>query len=239
MPPRARSAAPHPARPTPGPPRGPDVGSGARERIARAATVEFSHHGFDGARIDAIARSAGVNKALLYYYFPNKAELYRKLVLEHLMAAATALEEEARASRDPATALRGIVSALFALLSARPEVSGFILREVLNGWGHLKDEDFAVLFRITRPIAAVVERGTATGAFRPVPPIFVHLLVIATVNFFIVSRDARVRGARAIGQPAIDPDPAEFARFVADFVTRGLAPTPPGAPVPVPEGDPS
>jgi AcrR family transcriptional regulator len=235
MPPRSRPAAPHAAAPIPG--RG--AGSGARERIARAATVEFSRHGFDGARIDAIARSAGVNKALLYYYFPNKAELYRQLVLEHITAAATALEEAARASDDPAAALRGIVAALFALLSARPEVSGFMLREVLNGWGHLRDEDFPVLFRTTRPIAGVVERGAATGAFRPVPPIFVHLLVIATLNFFIVSRDARARGARALGQSGIDPDPAEFARFVADFVTKGLAPTPPGASVPVPEGDPS
>jgi AcrR family transcriptional regulator len=226
MPPRARHATAHPAGPT----AGPGGGTGARERIARAATIEFSHHGFDGARIDAIARSAGVNKALLYYYFPNKAELYRKLVLEHITAAATALEEEARASDDPAEALRGIVAALFALLSARPEVSGFILREALNAWGHLKDEDFPVLIRTTRPIADVVERGVATGAFREVSPIFVHQLILASLNFFIVSREAGARGARGLDPSASDPDPAQFAHFVADVVTRGLAPAAPGAP---------
>lgn len=47
-----------------------------RERILRAAIVEFSRHGLAGARTDAIAAGAGVNKALLYYYFHSKSELY-------------------------------------------------------------------------------------------------------------------------------------------------------------------
>lgn len=232
-----------PARPrtSPAPPRRPGrppaTQPAARERIVRAATAEFSRLGFDGARIDAIARAATVNKALLYYYFPNKAELYRTLVIEHISAAAAVLEDAAHTSDDPVEALRAIVAALFALLSARPEVSGFILREVLNAWGHLKDEDLAVLFRTTQPIASTVARGAASGVFRPVPPLFVHLLVIASLNFFVVSREARARGARATGQPAIDPDPAEFARFVAELVTRGLAPLPQAANDPVTEGD--
>jgi TetR/AcrR family transcriptional regulator len=47
-----------------------------RKRILRAALHEFSAHGLAGARTDAIAESAKVNKALLYYYFKNKESLY-------------------------------------------------------------------------------------------------------------------------------------------------------------------
>jgi|SRR5690348_14380852 TetR/AcrR family transcriptional regulator len=47
-----------------------------RRKILRAAVREFSTHGLSGARTDAIARSATVNKALLYYYFRNKQGLY-------------------------------------------------------------------------------------------------------------------------------------------------------------------
>ncbi len=47
-----------------------------RERILRAAIAEFSQHGLAGARTDAIAAGAEVNKALLYYYFHSKTELY-------------------------------------------------------------------------------------------------------------------------------------------------------------------
>ena len=47
-----------------------------RRKILDAALSEFSTHGLAGARTDAIAQSAKVNKALLYYYFKNKDSLY-------------------------------------------------------------------------------------------------------------------------------------------------------------------
>ncbi|HTW49209.1 MAG TPA: TetR/AcrR family transcriptional regulator [Acidobacteriaceae bacterium] len=47
-----------------------------RGRILQAAIREFSEHGLAGARTGAIAASAGVNKALLYYYFRDKESLY-------------------------------------------------------------------------------------------------------------------------------------------------------------------
>jgi AcrR family transcriptional regulator len=48
-----------------------------RERILNAAETEFAARGFDGARIDRIAASAGVNKQLLFHYFGSKAGLFR------------------------------------------------------------------------------------------------------------------------------------------------------------------
>src|ERR1700757_4574040 len=47
-----------------------------RQRILDAAAREFSAHGLAGARTEAIAAAAGVNKALLYYYFDSKDRLY-------------------------------------------------------------------------------------------------------------------------------------------------------------------
>jgi len=47
-----------------------------RDRIIRAAAREFSAHGLAGARTEAIARRARVNKAMLYYYFKSKDDLY-------------------------------------------------------------------------------------------------------------------------------------------------------------------
>ena len=48
----------------------------SRDAILRAALAEFSQEGLAGARVDAIAASAAVNKALLYYYFHDKESLY-------------------------------------------------------------------------------------------------------------------------------------------------------------------
>src|SRR5271170_4503829 len=53
-----------------------------RKAILRAAIREFSAHGLAGARTDAIAGSAKVNKGLLYYYFKSKSGLYEAAVEE-------------------------------------------------------------------------------------------------------------------------------------------------------------
>ncbi len=53
-----------------------------RKLILRAAIREFSAHGLAGARTDAIAESAKVNKALLYYYFKSKKGLYAAAIDE-------------------------------------------------------------------------------------------------------------------------------------------------------------
>jgi TetR/AcrR family transcriptional regulator len=51
-----------------------------REKILAAALVEFSARGFAGARVDAIARRAHVNKRMLYYCFGAKQDLYREIL---------------------------------------------------------------------------------------------------------------------------------------------------------------
>jgi TetR/AcrR family transcriptional regulator len=51
-------------------------------RILSAARREFARAGREGARIDAIARGAGMNKRLLYHYVGNKDALFRAVVDE-------------------------------------------------------------------------------------------------------------------------------------------------------------
>jgi TetR/AcrR family transcriptional regulator len=53
-----------------------DRAAETKTRILEAAVREFSEHGLAGARTEQIASAAGVNKALLYYYFESKEKLY-------------------------------------------------------------------------------------------------------------------------------------------------------------------
>src|SRR5580698_2976335 len=68
-----------------------------RVTILRAAIREFSLHGLAGARTDAIAESAKVNKALLYYYFKSKKGLYAAAIEE----VSSTVAERALAALDP------------------------------------------------------------------------------------------------------------------------------------------
>lgn len=65
----------------------------SRGRILEAAIIEFSENGLAGARTEQIAESAGVNKALLYYYFQGKEALYAaaiESVAERVVASSMA-----------------------------------------------------------------------------------------------------------------------------------------------------
>ncbi len=53
---------------------------GAREALLNAAEEVFAEHGFDGARVDAIAEKAGYNKSLIFQYFDDKLGLYAAVV---------------------------------------------------------------------------------------------------------------------------------------------------------------
>lgn len=68
-----------------------------RKNILRAAIREFSAHGLAGARTDAIAESAGANKALIYYYFKSKSGLYEAAFEE----IASEVAEQTLAALDP------------------------------------------------------------------------------------------------------------------------------------------
>jgi TetR/AcrR family transcriptional regulator len=72
-----------------------------REKILAAATTEFAAKGLAGARVDAIARRARVNKQMLYYCFGAKRELYRE-ILRRKFAERTAFLDSMPATTEAA-----------------------------------------------------------------------------------------------------------------------------------------
>jgi len=63
-----------------------------REKILAAALAEFSARGFAGARVDAIAGRARVNKRMLYYCFGAKQDLYREILRRKIAERAGLIE---------------------------------------------------------------------------------------------------------------------------------------------------
>jgi AcrR family transcriptional regulator len=62
-----------------------------KARILAAAVREFSAKGISGARVDAIAERARVNKRMLYYYFESKEGLFREILRRRLAEGAAKL----------------------------------------------------------------------------------------------------------------------------------------------------
>ncbi len=117
---------------------------GAREAILNAAEVVFAEHGFDGARIDAIAEASGYNKSLLFQYFGDKLGLYAEVIKRadremtefQVRLLAPLLEDETIASNAHKfrALLATIVAAIFDYLAAHPRLMRMLLWEQAEGW---------------------------------------------------------------------------------------------------------
>ena len=117
---------------------------GAREAILNAAEVVFAEHGFDGARVDAIAETAGYNKSLLFQYYDDKLGLYSAVIrrtdeeTRELQARLLAplLEDETIASDAHRfrTFFKTAIGALFDFLVAHPRLMRMIIWEQAEGW---------------------------------------------------------------------------------------------------------
>lgn len=87
-----------------------------------AAREEFSRRGFAGARVDQIARRAGVNKQLLFYYYHSKRGLFTAVLSAAAVELETALGGFAASAGAPLERLRAALTAQFEFLARHPDL---------------------------------------------------------------------------------------------------------------------
>jgi TetR/AcrR family transcriptional regulator len=162
-----------------------------RKKILRAAVREFSTHGLSGARTDAIARSARVNKALLYYYFKGKQGLYAAAVEE----VSAAVVKNALAALDPAYSpgerlLRSAVNHFDRILTQR-EFQSLMQQEMVRfrqGTGGSLPHFFRTAFKpLIGKLEQAVAEGIRTGELCKVDPLQVMYSMFGANAFYFLS----------------------------------------------------
>jgi AcrR family transcriptional regulator len=144
----------------------PDRGTG-RERILRAAAEVFAERGYEGARVQEIARRAGMTTGAIYAHFSGRHELL--LAATELHVRRTAAQEQLDASADAPVA--DIVAAIGAQMAADPDL-GMRPMALEALVASRREPELRELMRHTveasnDELAALVERGQAEGAFAP------------------------------------------------------------------------
>ncbi|MEZ6023127.1 MAG: TetR/AcrR family transcriptional regulator [Hyphomonadaceae bacterium] len=143
------------------------------EEILEAALEEFTERGFDAARVEDIAKRAGLSKAAIYLYFPSKLALLEALIEAKVAPLVRQVQAIAAAGQaDPMTALRTVAMAaahrlsdakLFAVprlvigLSGRfPEIAEFYRANVVE--------------HALNAVETLIKGAMAQGAIRTVEP---------------------------------------------------------------------
>jgi len=140
-----------------------------RAGIMKAAAGIFAESGLAGARTDAIAEAAGVNKALLYYYFKSKESLYQAVLEDHASAFNKIALEMLNSSEGPARAiLLKYVSMHFDFMSSRLRFAPLYHQMMSSDGKMLKTLVTKYIVPRTEALKRVLERGMRDGEFRQV-----------------------------------------------------------------------
>lgn len=202
-----------------------ELRSDTTEKILTAAIAEFVAAGFSGARVDAIARRAGVNKATLYYQVGGKEALYDAVIERIMGGLADAIEQAVDRDTPPEQQLTAFIGAMASDPTRLQQVAPIMMREVAEGGRHLPSIGLQNMGRIVRLIRGIIEQGQNEGRFRPLDPFLTHMMIIGTFNFYVTSQPIRQRIAQE--QRREFGDVAEFnmskaAAHVTDVVLTAL-----------------
>ena len=195
-----------------------------RAAILEAALEEFSHEGVAGARTDEIARSAGVNKALLYYYFKDKEGLYAA-VLEQVFAGLSAkvLTVLDRHDLAPREKLLLYAQLHFDYIASSPLFPRLVQREFMRA-GRSSQVASRVIEQHARPVYSkllkLIAEGIRSGDFRPVDPAQTLTSILGIIAFYFISIPAQQ--LMSSGNPFAPARIAARRAAVLDFISAAV-----------------
>lgn len=194
-----------------------------RAAILQAAVQEFAEAGISGARTDAIAKAAGVNKALLYYYFQDKETLYGAALDHSLSQLSGHMMEVLHRSLPPGEMIKTYVGTYFDFIAGHPHYRNLMQREMLraaHGSPHMPRLAKRYFHPLAEKLGEALRAGIASGEFRAIDPQDFISSMVALVIFYFASAPV----AKAVS--GVDPlSPARLAQrraAVLDFISAAL-----------------
>jgi TetR/AcrR family transcriptional regulator len=158
-----------------------------KAQILDAAEAEFAATGLSAARTEAIAAKTGVTKAMIYYYFQNKEELYRA-VLERCFTEALGMMEQLQLDCvTPDAALVRLLEQLLCCMSENPRIGCILTLEAIQNKGKYYPIQFGDLLYGT--IIQILERGIELGVFRQLEPRHTAVNIVGTCAFYFTAQE--------------------------------------------------
>lgn len=193
-----------------------------RAELLAAALEVFYERGYDLARMDDIARRAGVSKGAVYLYFDGKDALFNALIQEMAAPITEQLKAAARAALDPEDAIRAVLRAAPTIIRTSPLRK--ILKVLISSSSSFPEAVTAyrqdVIDRALTVVASILESGRASGVFEIEDPFLTARLVVAP---FV---KAMIWEMLFMIDPEAEVDLEEFFTLHEKYLMRALKPAP-------------
>jgi TetR/AcrR family transcriptional regulator len=196
----------------------------SRAAILRAAAKEFAELGVAGARTDAIAREAGVNKALLYYYFHDKETLYGAVLDDAFAGLKKAVFEVLDSDLPPREKITAYAGKYFDFIASNQLYPRLMQSEMMRAREGRSRHIDKLIKNYIQPIflrvGELIRQGIAAREFRPVNPAHFVPSMVAMIVFYFSSAPVM---QKIVGFNPLTPERiAERRAAVLDFISAAL-----------------
>jgi AcrR family transcriptional regulator len=192
-----------------------------RKKLLDAARELFPRYGYRGVSSRQIGAAAGVNFAMIRYYFGGKPGLYREMLQGVLQPARVTIDAISAPQAQPQ--LADVLENMTRAWAANPWVAGFVVREVLAPDGPMRAmflREFPE--RLTPVVERMVEGEIAAGKLRA--DIDPQMLVLSIVSLAIFPFLTLPLTTRVFGVRNDEEFMGRFLRHTTELLTRGVGP---------------
>ena len=159
-----------------------------REHILDTAENLFAEFGYEGTSTRALAKEAGVNVAMISYYFGSKEKLFEALVERRTNYTHEKLTSLVKEETDPWLKLSKVVDMYVERILSNPRFHRIMCREIsLLQRSELTENLNEILARNTKELIKIVKQGIKAKAFREVDPEMTVATLFGTISQIAMS----------------------------------------------------
>ncbi len=161
-----------------------------QEKVLNAALREFAEYGFAGARVDRIAKTAKVNKAMIYYHYKSKEALYESILKEITGEIYRRVRESVVEGTDPLEQIYLVVNKYISLLSTfNKDIFRTVIREIAAGGKYFRKIAVPnLILPILQLLEPVMRAAMKEGKIKELNPYYTFLQIIGGIVFFNIIR---------------------------------------------------
>lgn len=191
------------------------------DKIVDAAKTVFIRKGMDGARMHEIANEAGINKALLHYYFRTKAKLFEKVFSLVFKDVFTVLESATSNNLDFEQFVENFITAYIKLLKRKPFIPQFVIHELNRNPEHIVEQIQNSKMN-KQQLFDLIERAVDEKVISPVQPVHLITSILSMCIFPFIGKPIitglLLEGDKGRYKTYIDERPEEVVAFVKNAI---------------------
>jgi TetR/AcrR family transcriptional regulator len=196
----------------------------AEQRILEAARRVFTRKGFDGARMQEIADEAGINKALVHYYYRSKEKLFAGIFREAFSTMLPAMAHVFLGQGTIGQKIEVFVEKYLSVVLQNPFIPLFVLSEMNRNPDAFFNEFIPPeLKQRVKAIEMLFEKGVEIGEIADISPRHLMINIMALCVFPFVARPMLQR-MLDITDPEFEKVLAERKQVVSQFILNAITP---------------